>query len=323
MATAEQIKSLIKSHYEEDQNRFSTIALQVAASEARKGHTSLAHEIKKIIDKGSTSSSHLKVISHTANVAGLIHTFETDQRLVQLIASPELKQRINRIIREYLQKAKLSKFGFTHRRKILLTGPPGTGKTMTAAILSNELKIPFNVILIDKIVTKYMGETSAKLRQIFDFIAQNKGVYLFDEFDAIGTERARDNEVGEIRRVLNAFLQFLEQDQSDSFIISATNNIELLDQALFRRFDDVLFYQLPNQNEAVDLIKDKLSNFKFDFDPNNIPFENIHGLSHAEISQACDDAIKETILNDGKKVTKDLFLEMINNKQEVYHSKNK
>src|SRR5690606_17158676 len=106
----------------------------------------------------------------------------------------ELKQRINRIIREYLQKAKLSKFGLSHRRKILLTGPPGTGKTMTAAILSNELKIPFSIILIDKIVTKYMGETSAKLRQIFDFIAQNKGVYLFDEFDAIGTERARDNE---------------------------------------------------------------------------------------------------------------------------------
>ncbi|MCI4651702.1 ATP-binding protein [Phaeodactylibacter sp.] len=320
MATADQIKSLIKSHYSEDKERFPTIALQLAASEARKGHSSLAHEIKTLIEKGRKSSSHLKVIPHNPDLSGLVQPFEADKKLVQLIASPELKQRIDRIIREYLQRGKLSKFGFSHRRKILLTGPPGTGKTMTASILSKELKIPFYVILVDKIVTKYMGETSAKLRLIFDFISKNTGVYLFDEFDAIGAERTRDNEVGEMRRVLNAFLQFLEQDQSNSFIISATNNIELLDQALFRRFDDVLFYQLPGKDEVINLVKNKLANFKTGFDISSLPFDKFNGLSHAEISQACDDAIKETILNDKTKVTKALLLEMISNRKGVYFS---
>ncbi len=322
MATAEQLKSLIKSHYDSDNERFSTIALQLAANEARKGHNNLAHQLKNIIDKGRKKPP-LKVIPHTNNLSDLIQYSETPNRLSQLIVSDELKERINRIIREYLQKGKLSKHGFSHRRKILLTGPPGTGKTLTASILSNELKIPFYIILVDKIVTKYMGETSAKLRQIFDFIGENTGVYLFDEFDAIGTERSRDNDVGEMRRVLNAFLQFLEQDNSNSFIISATNNINMLDQALFRRFDDVLFYDLPDKKQAIDLIRNKLANFKYDFEIENISTSSVSGLSQSEISQACDDAVKETILSDRLKVTKNLLLEMLLNRRAVYGSKRK
>src|SRR5690606_40096382 len=96
-------------------------------------------------------------------------------------------------------------------RKILLSGPPGTGKTLTASILANELRLPLYTILMDKMVTKFMGETSAKLRQVFDLIEQRQGVYLFDEFDAIGGERSRDNDVGEMRRVLNSFLQFIDR----------------------------------------------------------------------------------------------------------------
>ncbi len=99
-----------------------------------------------------------------------------------------------------------------------------------------------------------MGETSAKLRQIFDLIEQRQGVYLFDEFDAIGGERSRDNDVGEMRRVLNSFLQFIERDQSDSLIIAITNNKSLLDQALFRRFDDVMLYNLPTKEEKLSLL---------------------------------------------------------------------
>jgi SpoVK/Ycf46/Vps4 family AAA+-type ATPase len=209
MANSDQIKALIKSHFDKDGNRFKTIALQLAASEARNGHGNLANDIKKLIESGSKTL--IRKIPNKKNLSDLMQWVEPETRLSQLVASDELKNRIERILKEYKQKSKLSKYGMTNRRKVLLAGPPGTGKTFTASIIANELDLPIYVILIDKIVTKYMGETAAKLRMVFDFIESNKGVYLFDEFDAIGTERARDNEVGEMRRVLNAIVLFLRQ----------------------------------------------------------------------------------------------------------------
>ena len=190
---------------------------------------------------------------------------------------------------------------------------------MTAAVLAGELHLPFRTILMDKMVTKFMGETSVKLRQIFETIAENQAVYLFDEFDAIGTERSRDNDVGEMRRVLNAFLQFIEQDDSKSLIVAATNNPKLLDQALFRRFDDVLHYQLPGEAEIRRLIKNRLGGFM----GTSLAWKNIlakaNSLSHAEITKACDDAIKESILNDKSKVDGVLLTAMIDERDAAYY----
>src|SRR5690606_18155318 len=123
-----------------------------------------------------------------------------DKKISELVVSEDIKKRLMRIIKEYRQKHKLKKYGLENRRKILIAGPPGTGKTMTASIIASELNIPLYTVLVDKLVTKYMGETSVKLRQIFDLIHENNGVYLFDEFDAIGSKRSLDNDVGEIRR---------------------------------------------------------------------------------------------------------------------------
>jgi len=193
MATAEQMKSLIKSHYESEPERFSTIALQIAAHEARQGHSGIAHEIRVLIDK--TRSKPVKITFHR-ELEDLVLETEPQHRLSELVSSEILKKRIERVIREYKQQHKIKKHGLTNRRKILLTGPPGTGKTMTASIIAKQLDLPFYTILTDKLVTKYMGETSAKLRQIFDLIFRQQGIYLFDEFDAIGTERGKDNDVG-------------------------------------------------------------------------------------------------------------------------------
>ena len=131
-----------------------------------------------------------------------------------------------------------------------IPGGFGTGKTMTASVIASELGMTLYIVQMDKLITKYMGETSVKLRQIFDAIQHNVGVYLFDEFDAIGADRGLDNEVGEMRRILNSFLQFIEADSSESIVIAATNNKQMLDRALFRRFDDVLHYGLPTAEEA-------------------------------------------------------------------------
>ena len=316
MATAEQIKSLIRSHLSDQPEQFFTIALQVAAHEAKQGHQSLAHEIRSLVDKAKARPA--RVIPFTPDLDHLVLTSEPKERLGVLVQSDEMRVRIERILREYRQKAKLEKFGLSHRRKILLAGPPGTGKTLTASVLAGELGLPLFTIMMDKIVTKFMGETSAKLRQIFDVIQERRGVYLFDEFDAIGGERSRENDVGEMRRVLNSFLQFIERDSSDSLIVAATNNPRILDQALFRRFDDVLNYHLPEKAEIGRLIENRLGSFRSNKMQLEASAKIAESLSHAEIAQACDDAIKEAILADRKTVTATLLKQMLQERRSAY-----
>lgn len=170
---------------------------------------------------------------------------------------------------------------------------------------------------MDKIVTKYMGETSAKLRQIFDFIEDVPAVYLFDEFDAIGGQRGKDNDVGEMRRVLNSFLQFIERDHSDSLIIAATNNLDLLDQALFRRFDDVIHYQLPTNNEKIQLLKNRLNGNLSKKEIKEL-LPELDSLSHAEINQACLDVIKTSVIYD-LPIKFDLVVKTIRERKSAYN----
>ena len=301
MATAEQIKSLMRSHFGEDHERFFTLALQVAAHEAQQGHTALAHDIREIVDKGRKARGSNVLLKFPRDLAGMVLSEQSVIALSVLVIPDALLDRIKRIIHEHRQQDKLKKHGLSNRRKILFSGPPGTGKTLTARILAHELRLQLHTIQVDRLVTKFMGETSAKLRQIFDLIRDEQGVYLFDEFDAIGGERSLENDVGEMRRVLNAFLQFIEQDVSDSLIIGATNNPGLLDRALFRRFDDVIHYGLPDEASRRRLIENVLGPFQSELEWQSL-IKASSGLSHAEIDHACRDAIKEAILKDMEEV---------------------
>ena len=319
MATAEQIKALINSHYKENADQFLTTVLQIAAHEARQGHGSLAQEIRDLIEKAKKQSSQKNVLVFPQDLNGLIFSQEPEVSFSSLVVNPNLKQRIERIILEFRQQNKLKGHGLIHRRKILLSGSPGTGKTMTAKVLASELKQLLHIIQMDRLVTKFMGETSAKLRQIFEKMIEMPGVYLFDEFDAIGGERNMDNDVGEMRRVLNSFLQFIENDTSNNLILAVTNNPRLLDKALFRRFDDVLHYDLPEKNARVKLIKNILGTFA----GNKFPYEKAaklaDGLSHADIDNVCRDTIKTSILNDKKNVTFQLFGELMKERHSAYN----
>ena len=310
--TLEQLKSLISAHYADDRERFTTLALQLAAREAKQGHSTLAHEIRALIDKAkaetpkvvSVNDRELTGLENELTIRGLLQPERPQRGISSLIVNLKLKERINLILLEYRQRANLKKFGLRHRRKILLLGVPGTGKTMTAEVIAYEMILPLYVIQIDKLVSPFIGSTSAKLRQIFDQIKNEIGVYLFDEFDAIGGEQRKI--VGEMCRELNSFLHFLEVDSSDSIIIAATNN-PMRDKALFRRFDDVLHYVYPTEKEIKNLILKTLWSYM----PANIEWEAIldkcKTLSQSEIVEACIDAVKVSILGEQRITVEELI----------------
>lgn len=317
LATAEQIKSLIKSHVEQNDDRFKTIALQIAAHEAKLGHDMLARDIKTLVEKRINGKA--QIVRLNAQNA-MLEMVVPSHDLSELIVSEDILERIKRILNEYRNRNKLQSFGLTNRRKILLEGSSGTGKTLTASIVASELSLPLYTVQMDKLVTKFMGETSVKLRQIFDSIESITGVYLFDEFDAIGADRSLDNEVGEMRRILNSFLQFIEQDCSDSIIIAATNNQKILDQALFRRFDDVLHYSLPTDSEIEKIFAYKLTQYDNNFIITADIIEAANKLSQAEIVRVCDDAIKNSILA-GVPLSQSSLISLINERHYIYNVK--
>lgn len=317
MATIEQVKALLRSHFENDGEKFKTIALQIAAHEAKIGHTASAREIKEIVQNPKYSKNKIAKLNNKNN---MLEEKISDAQLNDLVLTEELKAKINRVITEYGKKELLRKNGLKNRSKFLITGEPGTGKTMTASVLANELNLPLFVIQIDKLVTKYMGETSVKLRQVFDQIYDVQGIYLFDEFDAIGSDRSLDNDVGEMRRILNSFLQYLENDDSYSIIIAATNNPTILDKALFRRFDDILEYNLPDLEQIEKLFNMKLKGFATDDTFADEVYFAANGLNHADIIKVCQDSLKYSIL-EAKNITKDIVLAYIQDRKDLYRYK--
>lgn len=313
MATAEQIKALLKCHVAGDDERFRAIALQIAAHSAKKGDMQLAQDLRALVDTARRLPQPagipraVPIARPEGELAGLVTASYPSTRLADMVLSKEVHASLQAVVRQYRQRDRLRLHGFSPKRKLLLVGPPGSGKTMTASAIAGEAELPLLFVQLHSLITKFMGETAAKLHLIFDAMAQTRGVYLFDEFDAIGFTRTAHNDVGEIRRVLNSFLQFLERDDSDSIVIAATNFVGMLDDALFRRFDDVIRYTLPDSPMVKALVQNRLSSFAID----ELDWPGVskaaRGLSHAEITRACDDAAKEAILADQTAIGTDML----------------
>jgi SpoVK/Ycf46/Vps4 family AAA+-type ATPase len=324
MAAAEQIKSLIKSFGDGDDERFFTSAMLIAATEARQGHTTFAQELKSLIEKAKKNRSlafldrgkTIPILQPKRELLDLIDVFQPRISLKDMILTPSIKEILAKLVKEQENREILQKHNLTPRRKLLLTGPPGCGKTMTAQALAGELGIPVFIVRLDGLISKFMGESIAKLRLIFDAMPDHRGVYLFDEFDSIGSHRNQGQDVGEIKRVLNSFLINIEKDQSNSIIIAATNMPEMLDKALFRRFDDVINYPLPGINEISETIKKNLVGFSFKTRINyNKIAEEASGLNYSEIVRACEETIKEMILSGAINISKDILIESINKRK--------
>jgi SpoVK/Ycf46/Vps4 family AAA+-type ATPase len=327
MASADQLKALLKAYAEGDAAQFYSIAMQIAAGEARSGHGKLAEELRDLIDKSrarvpSPGPSPIPLARPRGEIADLLTVSYPQTRLHDLVLSPKTKATLERVIREHKTIRDIRAHGLAPRKKLLLVGPPGTGKTLTASAIAGELSLPLFVVRLDRLITRFMGETGAKLRLIFDAIAQTRAVYLFDEFDSIGSERGLSNDVGEIRRVVNSFLQMVEQDESDSVIIAATNHPTILDRALFRRFDDIVEYSLPGENEIIAALKFKFASRGITDDVNwQMLARKAKGLSYADVTRAASDAIKHALIERRELTSKDLTSAISERKSALAHRK--
>jgi SpoVK/Ycf46/Vps4 family AAA+-type ATPase len=297
--------------------------MQMAAHEAKQGHGKLAEELRELIDAAKSRRHHeasesvIPISRPKGELASLLVVSYPSHRLTDMVLSEPVLQSLKRVLKEQRHLSKLRSHGLHPRRKLLLVGPSGTGKTMTAAALAGELGIPLFVVRLDALITKFMGETAAKLRQVFDAVASTRGVYFFDEFDAIGSQRGMANDVGEIRRILNSFLLMIEQDDSTSVIVAATNHPDILDEALFRRFDDVIEYHVPSTDQIDALLHIRLGKYlKSAMVIADLAAEAC-GLSHAEITRAINDAMKEAVMQDSESVAPELVRSLLHQRQVV------
>ncbi|WP_405428976.1 AAA family ATPase [Micromonospora sp. NBC_00617] len=303
-ASGEHIKALVRNHAAGDDAAFYAVALQVAAKAARQGHGTLANELKRVIEGARSQPVASKVTAIArprGDLADLVTAAFPNVSLRDLVGPPQLKDAIARVLHEQRQRQALSEHGFAPAHRLLLEGPPGTGKTMTAAVIAHELALPLLTIRLDSLLSKYLGETASKLRAVFDAAASQRAVYLFDEFDALGGHRS-GNDVGEARRILNSFLIFLEQANAESIVVAATNHRSILDHALFRRFDVAIRYELPDGAQASEVMKTRLGSMG-----RGIRWAAIQaqasGLSHAELVKAAETAAKQAILRGEEQVT--------------------
>ena len=323
MPTADQLKTLIESYAASDDARFYRTALQLAADEARRGHGKFAQELRDLVDAARARGAALPagakrpipLAQPRGDLGDLVSASYPDLKVNDMVLSKSLAGALDRVLRENRGTARLNEHGLCPRRKLLLVGPPGTGKTMTARAIAGELHVPLYLVRFESLITKFMGETAAKLKLVFNAMGSVRAVFLFDEFDAIGAQRALPNDTGEIRRILNSFLQFIEADDSESIVIAATNHAETLDRALIRRFDDVLTYTLPEPAEIVATLERTLGAF---------PTKGVHwehvareadGLSYAEIVRAGEDAAKDMVLAGRSSLTEDDIVQAVHDRK--------
>lgn len=296
MTSLAQVTALVDAHVNHDHTRFRAITLQIAAHLAARSERG-ADQLRKLVE-------HQQAVAFVPlpSASGLLSAPPELSSLDDMVLSPSVRDRLDRVVLEHTQRDVLFVHSLRPTRKLLFAGPPGCGKTMAAGALARAVGLPMFRVELHGVISQYLGETAGKLAKVFEHVRSMPAVYLFDEFDALGTERSQlgsEAAGAEMRRVVNSLLQFIEDDRSDSMIIAATNHAQMLDSAIFRRFDEMITFAIPTKDELTVLVQRALNDVDttsvLDFDAIYTAVTNPK-LGHADVCAALDGARKDHVL---------------------------
>jgi SpoVK/Ycf46/Vps4 family AAA+-type ATPase len=322
MARSDILLSLVQSVNRNDMGSFRKSVESLIAEERAKKHNILADRLAAAINENGNKNSI--AIRPNGLAKDLVFEIEPQRRLDDLIIENESLKICKDLIEEQHRADLLRSYGLEPRNRILLTGSPGNGKTSLAEAIATHLMYPFLVIRYENLIGSYLGETATRLKNVFDYIKTRTCVLFFDEFDTIGKERGDSQETGEIKRVVSSLLLQMDRLPSYVVVITASNHPELLDRAVWRRFQIKLNLEGPNKSQIekfVNLFTQK-TRVKINY-PMKSLVEKLEGLSYSEIETFCTDVLRQSILEHQIDDTKQIVIEKLKQWQPRFSASNR
>lgn len=310
---AELLKRIMRAIADGSQDDLEQLAAKVIDRERESGHSRLANQLESIMSRprpqsgkatgGGNPERSLAQLPVSRRHQELLATLVPREELEHhMVLPPEIEARFARIEQEYAARERLGAYGLRNRKTILLYGPPGCGKSLGAKRLAWNTGLPLLKVRFDALLSSYFGESASNLRAVFDSAKERPCVLLLDECDFIAKSRSDSRDIGEASRIVNSLLQLMEEYDAPGLLVATTNLEDSLDQALFRRFDDVFQIPPPGSDEIDELLRTTLSAVKYDA---KLAWERagkeLSGSSAAMVVKSARDAAKAAVLS-GKKI---------------------
>ncbi|WP_420445267.1 AAA family ATPase [Candidatus Poriferisodalis sp.] len=311
------LKELFRAFRNADELAFRRAANTIIEEEEARHHVALARDLRKLLASGESidiGQGDVRLVPPPTDPDqgwDLATVRRPERYLANLVLRPAVVTALTDLAKEVPDWNRLEALGVPRRNRVIFYGPPGCGKTSAAEALAAELGVPLVVVRLDAIVSSYLGQTAGNLRRIFDYTSSAQWVVLFDEFDALGRERNDPSEHGEIKRVVNSFLQLLDGYTGPAMLIAATNHEEILDRALWRRFDEVVEFPLPTVREIRMLLGRGLKHVKSGPLPIDEMGTQLRGLPHAAVEATAWTAIRIAMRDNRTAVSVDDLTEAV------------
>jgi len=314
MASGKLLRQLIRHGAQGDVEGFRAAAEAAIREERQKRHHLLANDLERLLygehmlldGNVRRLGPALKLPRAREGELPLLEERPVVREEEDIILDPQTRKAMEEILHEHNRADVLRAYGLLPAQKLLFVGPPGCGKTLAAEVIAGSLSFPLVLVRLDSLISSFLGETAANLRRVFDFVARVPVVALFDEFDALTKDRGDSTDHGELKRAVNAVLQMMDGYRGQSILIATTNYESLLDKAVWRRFDEVIRFDMPDPRQIAKLLILKLSGVRRNFDPEDPEIVALfRGFSHADVERVLRRAVKDMILTGHE------FLELI------------